>query len=306
MYPGAIPQPSMYDGNSLNTVDYGSFINFHEEQPEYAWDDSASPNMKTTNSACGDHYAGDYYNINSANEQQYAIDPSSTSYDNSAYVASSGNVSEYGSMQENYVPTGYDMYGTAHYAEPVTYGYPHSVESAVNYTSYPPAAIPVQDHQECGTDYFPPPLTQVPIPPINLIPCPAASSEFLQYSGRADYSSADHPHHREHREHRVEHVSGDRARLHIHVSSGPPASSSHTRTRKVTRSPLELACYFCRGRKIACGWPEGAEVMDQSRCYECYRREQDCRYPSVRVSAMPHSRVLTSRLRSRVVDNEGF
>lgn len=39
---------------------------------------------------------------------------------------------------------------------------------------------------------------------------------------------------------------------------------------------------------------------------ECYRREQDCRYPSVRVSAMPHSRVLTSRLRSRVVDNEGF
>lgn len=132
------------------------------------------------------------------------------------------------------------MYGAVHYAEPATYGYHHSVEPAVNYTSYPSAAIPVQDHQECGTDYFPPPLTQVPIPPLNLIPCPAASSEFLQYSGRADYPSADHPHHHEHREHRVEHVSGDRARLHIHVSSGPPASSSHTRTRKVTRYWLLL------------------------------------------------------------------
>lgn len=61
--------------------------------------------MKTTDPACGDHYAGDYYSSNSANEQQYAVDPSSTSYDNFAYVASSGNASEYGSVQENYIPT---------------------------------------------------------------------------------------------------------------------------------------------------------------------------------------------------------
>lgn len=228
--------------------------------------------------------------------------------------------------------------------------------------------MPVQ-HQECGTDYFPPPLTQVPIPPLNLLPCPAAPPEFLGYSGHVDYSSIGHRHHHEQREQRVEHVSGDRARLHIHVSSGPPASSSHTRTRKVTRclvllcmprffyvtylchkirSPLELACYFCRGRKI--GVPFYFTTNDQvliSRCSlwmarrlrgngpiemlvselppfrllllddfsvmltlflhvqsECYRREQDCRYPSVRALAMPHTRVLTSRIRSRVVDNE--
>ncbi|KAK0211598.1 hypothetical protein IW262DRAFT_1413254 [Armillaria fumosa] len=47
---------------------------------------------------------------------------------------------------------------------------------------------------------------------------------------------------------------------------GPPNKSSN------------LACYFCRGRKIACGRPlEGSADMT---CNQCARRQLKCEYPA--------------------------
>ncbi|KAK0239379.1 hypothetical protein EDD85DRAFT_735865, partial [Armillaria nabsnona] len=39
-----------------------------------------------------------------------------------------------------------------------------------------------------------------------------------------------------------------------------------------------LACFFCRGRKIACGRPmEGSADMT---CNQCARRQLTCEYPA--------------------------
>ncbi|RDB15545.1 hypothetical protein Hypma_004283 [Hypsizygus marmoreus] len=45
------------------------------------------------------------------------------------------------------------------------------------------------------------------------------------------------------------------------------------------RSPHNLACFFCRDRKIACGRP--AEGSKDPTCNQCARREHPCDYPTV-------------------------
>lgn len=49
--------------------------------------------------------------------------------------------------------------------------------------------------------------------------------------------------------------------------------------RRVTRAVQPLACYFCRGRKIACGPPTNPHSGDRT-CEPCERRQLVCEYPA--------------------------
>ncbi|KAH8996519.1 hypothetical protein EDB86DRAFT_2919099 [Lactarius hatsudake] len=64
-------------------------------------------------------------------------------------------------------------------------------------------------------------------------------------------------------------------------------SSAHTpgvgrrapKTRRTPRAVQPLACFFCRGRKIACGPPVNLGTGDRT-CEPCARRRLVCEYPA--------------------------
>ncbi|KAN0128721.1 hypothetical protein V8E53_013442 [Lactarius tabidus] len=49
--------------------------------------------------------------------------------------------------------------------------------------------------------------------------------------------------------------------------------------RRITRAVQPLACFFCRGRKIACGPPVNLGTGDRT-CEPCARRRLVCEYPA--------------------------
>ncbi|KAH9022574.1 hypothetical protein EDB85DRAFT_371530 [Lactarius pseudohatsudake] len=51
------------------------------------------------------------------------------------------------------------------------------------------------------------------------------------------------------------------------------------KTRRTPRSVQPLACFFCRGRKIACGPPVNLGTGDRT-CEPCARRRLVCEYPA--------------------------
>ncbi|KAJ3928314.1 MAG: hypothetical protein NXY57DRAFT_1021757 [Lentinula lateritia] len=75
--------------------------------------------------------------------------------------------------------------------------------------------------------------------------------------------------------------------------SRPAASSSSSQNEKKS---LALACFFCRGRKIACG-PQDPNSADRT-CNQCHRRSLKCEYPTESRRGM--------RKRKSVVLNSSF
>ncbi|KAI0301039.1 hypothetical protein B0F90DRAFT_1721164 [Multifurca ochricompacta] len=75
----------------------------------------------------------------------------------------------------------------------------------------------------------------------------------------------------------------------VRTSLPPPAALDSTRRdvlgrrapkqRRITRAVQPLACYFCRGRKIACGPPANLGSGDRT-CEPCARRRLVCEYPA--------------------------
>ncbi|KAI9463361.1 hypothetical protein F5148DRAFT_199703 [Russula earlei] len=74
----------------------------------------------------------------------------------------------------------------------------------------------------------------------------------------------------------------------FHTTSAAPELDSTPRDvvgrrapkqRRVTRAVQPLACFFCRGRKIACGPPANCGSGDRT-CEPCARRRLVCEYPA--------------------------
>ncbi|KZV76109.1 hypothetical protein PENSPDRAFT_498974 [Peniophora sp. CONT] len=119
------------------------------------------------------------------------------------------------------------------------------------------------------------------------MPVSTPSSEYLGYS---EYGS---PY--------AEEVYAEEVDFQFVVETGSPASASSARSargrvdpdvaedapRKRTNAPSKgpkkeqgfLACYFCRGRKIACNAPP-KEAEDRT-CEQCSKRKLPCEYPTI-------------------------
>ncbi|KAF5375136.1 hypothetical protein D9758_000418 [Tetrapyrgos nigripes] len=84
--------------------------------------------------------------------------------------------------------------------------------------------------------------------------------------------------------------------------SQPPAPKiSKTRTPAQEKKSLALACFFCRGRKIACG-RQDPNSPDRT-CNQCYRRSLKCEYPTESRRGMRKKKpVVADNLRTLAAD----